>query len=456
MGIRVGTSLAGPRPQGLELSCELARWRRSSHEQASAKCIGDLCPNWLRGAWTGFRSAGRFCRHGGDRRAQPGTCVDPLLKQTPDRVASRQALPIRAEARTIARGLLTFALVVLALWTAGDFVTPVGWAAIIAIATWPIYTPVASYLSERRPPILVPLLFTIRVGLLLFAPIALATHQIAQQSQTIVSWMSQARDNGMPVPSRFEQLPIAADFLQQWWRENLTEPKGAAAWFERFNAEAAMEWTKALGGQLLHRTLMFLISLLALFLILRNGEWLAARTLETAERVFGDPAEGLAQNMVAAIRGSVNGTVVVAILEGMLIGIAYAIAGVPYWALFALLTTAFAMVPFGAWVAFTMAALVLLFSGGSVMVAALVFGWGAVVMLVGDHFIWPTLVGGATRLPFLFALIGIFGGLQTFGLIGLFVGPVIMAALLTVWREWILTSDTLQRRGPERRLDAHS
>jgi predicted PurR-regulated permease PerM len=372
--------------------------------------------------------------------------VDPLLKQAPDRVASRQTLPIRAEARTIARGLLTFALIVLALWTAGDFLTPVGWAAIIAIATWPIYVPLASLLSERRRPVLAPLLFTFLVGLLLFTPIALATHQIAQQSQMILAWMTQARDNGIPVPSWIEQLPIAADFLQQWWRENLTEPKGAAAWFERFNADAATEWTKALGGQLLHRIFMFLISLLALFLVLRNGEWLAARTLETAERVFGDPAERLAQKMVGAVRGSVNGTVVVAILEGLLIGMAYAIAGVPYWALFALLTTAFAMLPLGAWVAFTVAALVLLLSGGSVMAAALVFGWGAIVMLVGDYFIWPTLVGGAARLPFLFALIGIFGGLQTFGLIGLFVGPVVMAALLTVWREWLLAPDTPQER----------
>jgi len=133
---------------------------------------------------------------------------------------------------------------------------------------------------------------------------------------------------------------------------------------------------------------------------------------------------------------------VVAVLEGILIGVAYAIAGVPYWALLGFFTIAFAMLPFGAWIAFTVAAFVLLLSGGSVMAAALVFGWGAIVMLFGDHFIWPTLVGGAARLPFLFALIGIFGGLQTFGLIGLFVGPVIMAALLTVWREWILASGT--------------
>jgi predicted PurR-regulated permease PerM len=66
---------------------------------------------------------------------------------------------------------------------------------------------------------------------------------------------------------------------------------------------------------------------------------------------------------------------------------------------------------------------------------------GSAVMLIGDHFFWPRLVGGAARLPFLFAFIGIFGGLATFGLFGLFLGPVIMAALLTVWREWVLSAD---------------
>ena len=58
-------------------------------------------------------------------------------------------------------------------------------------------------------------------------------------------------------------------------------------------------------------------------------------------------------------------------------------------------------------------------------------------MLTGDNVVQPALIGGAARLPFLAALIGIFGGLEAFGLVGLFVGPVIMAALLTVWREWL-------------------
>ena len=65
---------------------------------------------------------------------------------------------------------------------------------------------------------------------------------------------------------------------------------------------------------------------------------------------------------------------------------------------------------------------------------------GCDLMLAGDHFVWPTLVGGAARLPFLFAFVGIFGGIAKFGLVGLFVGPRHLAALLTVWREWIVRS----------------
>ncbi len=99
------------------------------------------------------------------------------------------------------------------------------------------------------------------------------------------------------------------------------------------------------------------------------------------------------------------------------------------------------MVPFGAWAGFTAATLVLLLQGGSLLVAAGLAGFCAAVLLIGDNFIQPALIGGSTRLPFLLVLIGILGGLKSFGLVGLFLGPVIMAALLTVWREWVGMED---------------
>jgi predicted PurR-regulated permease PerM len=354
-----------------------------------------------------------------------------------DHGSKREALPLDPKARLSARVALALALVAAALWTAADFLPALIWASILAITVWPIHLWFASTIIGRRAGF-AALLSTACIGLLLFLPIALATYQIAQQSDILFAWIKQARESGIQVPEWIARLPVAADATQHWWRENLTEPRAAAAWLQSVNADKAAELVKTFGGQLLHRAFMFLVSMLALFFLLRDGYAIAQRVLVTADRIFGDPGEGLAEKLVAAIRGTVNGTVMVAITEGLLIGLAYLIAGVPNPLLFIVLTIAFAMLPFGAWAAFTLAALTLLFTGASAGAALGVFAWGAIVMLTGDHFVGPTLIGNAARLPFLFAFVGIFGGIASFGLVGLFVGPVIMAALLTVWREWVM------------------
>lgn len=73
---------------------------------------------------------------------------------------------------------------------------------------------------------------------------------------------------------------------------------------------------------------------------------------------------------------------------------------------------------------------------GATAAAVTVFAFGFAVVFVADHAIRPVLIGGATRLPFLWVLLGILGGVETWGLLGLFLGPAIMAALILLWREW--------------------
>ena len=94
------------------------------------------------------------------------------------------------------------------------------------------------------------------------------------------------------------------------------------------------------------------------------------------------------------------------------------------------------MVPFGAAVAFAIAAIVLL-AVSKVVGAVVVVVLGSIVTFVSDHFFRPVLIGGATRLPFLWVLLGILGGVTAWGLIGLFLGPAILAALILLWREWV-------------------
>jgi predicted PurR-regulated permease PerM len=328
-------------------------------------------------------------------------------------------------------------IVLLALWVARDFLAALAWAGVIAIATWPIYIRFAPLFADGRSSAISALLFTLLTGLILLVPIVVALHQIALESDAFTAWLAQLKESGIPVPAWVPRLPIAGEYLDRWWQSNLSNPKVWVEWLSAVNMDSITAWVSALGGALLHRLFLFLITLIALFLVLRDGAWLADRVLATTDRLLGNPGERLASKIASAIRSTVNGTIAVAIAEGAVIGLGYGLAGVPHPLLFTALTMAFAMLPFGAWVALAVAALVLLLQGASLLLAAGLFGFGATVMLIGDNFVQPALIGGAARLPFLLVLIGILGGIQSFGLVGLFLGPVIMAALVTVWREWV-------------------
>src|SRR3989440_10126398 len=139
--------------------------------------------------------------------------------------------------------------------------------------------------------------------------------------------------------------------------------------------------------------------------------------------------------MIAAVHGTVSGLVLVGLAEGILLGIAYVAAGLPYPATFGAVPAVAAVIPFAAPVVYILAGLYLL-AIGNTMGGIVILVFGSIVVFVADHFIRPFLIGGAARLPFLLVLLGILGGLETMGFIGLFLGPAMMAALVALWREW--------------------
>jgi len=347
-----------------------------------------------------------------------------------------------SRARAAAQTIIAIAIVLLALWVACDFLVALAWAAVIAITAWPLYVRFAGVVFGGCSPTVAPLLFTLLTGLVLLASVV----STGIRSRREVTPSCERSINCRRVARRsrpwLAQLPIAGAYLDLWWRSNLGNPEVLVEWLRGVNIEDLTAWTSTLGGALFHRLFLFVITLIALFLVLRDGTWLADRTLATAERLLGNPGARLVSKVADATRAAtVNGTVAAAIVKGAVIGIAYVLAGVPHPLLFAVLTMALAMVPLGAWVALATAALILPFQGGTLLAAAGLFGFGAAMLLFGDNFIQPALIGGTAQLPFLPVLIGILGGIESVGLVGLFLGPVIMAALLTVWREWIGVGD---------------
>ena len=193
--------------------------------------------------------------------------------------------------------------------------------------------------------------------------------------------------------------------------------------------------TRSLGAQIVRRVVLFGFTLVALFFLFHDGRAVAAQVLAASAKLFGPRGERVARQMVASVHGTVDGLVLVGLGEGVLLGIVYYFAGVPHPVLLGALTAVAAMIPFGAPLVFGIAAAILL-ANGAVVPAVVVVAAGFVVTFVADHFVRPALIGGTTRLPFLWVLLGILGGVETFGLLGLFLGPAVMAALILLWRDF--------------------
>jgi predicted PurR-regulated permease PerM len=339
------------------------------------------------------------------------------------------------------------------LWLARGFLLELAWAVTLAVALWPLYRRATGGRKARGVRTLIPLSFVLGVALVLMIPIALVGIEAARDSEQVTQWVAQAQKGGIPPPDWLQQLPLGSRVVS-WWQAHLATPGGASQMLATINTGSVAHWTQSVAAQVASGTWFFAVTLLALFLILYDGERLAANAFRLARRFYGDFGERFVDRMGAAVRAAVNGTVLVAIGEGTLIGVGYAVAGVPRPLLFTVATIAFAMLPLGAWAAFGVATIVLLVQG-HVAAAIGLFMFGAAVMMIGDNFVQPALVGNSIELPFLWIFVATFGGLQQLGVVGLFVGPAVMAAVFFVWNEW-LGLDVAERRRSRRRAARES
>lgn len=329
---------------------------------------------------------------------------------------------------------LTMAIVASVVWVSLEFLTPIAWAAVLAIAEWPLFRRALARFPDRAG--LLAFAFTLATALLVILPLSLAAVSLAQESDTALAWLNQAQQSGIRVPSWLPGLPLAGGRLAAYWQQHIGSPEAAHALLGTVSATSVIGWTRSIGGEVARESALFLITLLALVSLLARGRQIAANARVMAIGMFGNFGREFVERITEAVRATVNGTILVSVIEGSIIGVGYTIAGVPQPLLFATFTIILALIPFGAWAAFGLASLILMGSG-HVLAGAVLFAFGATVMTIGDNVVQPSIIGSAVELPFLMALVGAFGGLAEMGLVGLFVGPVIMAALLLITKEWL-------------------
>ncbi|WP_336490579.1 AI-2E family transporter [Methylobacterium nigriterrae] len=355
--------------------------------------------------------------------------MDPRLR------AANDPGPATARQQSAARVALVLALVALGLWILQGFLPALVWAVILAIALGRLYDRAERRWPPGRHDILLPALFTLLVALVFLAPLVVLGVQAAREAHEVLDFVRSAERTGIPAPDFLQHLPFGAAQATAWWTATLSHPEAGSEILHRLDNSSVIGLSRNLGREVVRRVVLFGFSLVALFFLFRDRRAVVAQVLTACDRLFGPRGERVARQMVASVHGTVNGLVLVGLGEGALLGGVYFFAGVPHPVLLGALTAVAAMIPFGAPLVFGVAA-VLLLAQGAVAAALVVAAAGLVVTFVADHFVRPALIGGTTQLPFLWVLLGILGGVETFGLLGLFLGPAVMAALVLLWREF--------------------
>ncbi|MBV1836615.1 AI-2E family transporter [Acetobacter estunensis] len=333
-----------------------------------------------------------------------------------------------------AREVLTAFIVAIALYTIHGFLSALAWGGVFAVATWPLFRRMQERWPRHADGVLLPAICTAAMALLFLVPMLFVGLEAANEAQNVLLLMKDARHEGVPVPSWAGRIPFGSKTLVNWWRMHLSDPEAAGEFFSSFDSRG-LAMTRTLGSQLAHRGTLFFFSILTLFFLYKDGNAIMRQCTVASRRAFGRRGELIGQQIIASIHGTVAGLVLVGVGEGLVMGVAYFIAGTPHPALLGGATAIAAMIPFCAMIPVGLASTLLLVSSGT-MSAVVIFCLGAVVIFVADHLVRPTLIGGSTKLPFLWVLLGIIGGAETWGLLGLFVGPAAMATLHLLWRNW--------------------
>lgn len=331
---------------------------------------------------------------------------------------------------------LSNAIILLLLVTVFSFITPFlvpfAWGLWFAVLTWPLYLLLERHLQR---PWLSASLMLILMLILIGLPVALLFNVSASEFHRLIRFVLTANAQGLPAPEWLAGLPLIGKEAVEWWQQSLAQPQGVAALFgsqwESISG-AARAIVSVLSSWLIANLFLVLFTLIVLVCLYIHGGRIGMTLKALAPRIHPRAPE-FVQAIPVAIRATAFGMGLVAVLEGVVLGVAYAVAGLPAPALLGLLTGLMALIPGGAPLSFTLASIFLYMTGHPVNALAL-FAWGSIELFLVDKFLRPKLIGHVIRLPFLPVFVGLVGGLQMFGLLGLVYGPAVMLLAVMLWR----------------------
>jgi predicted PurR-regulated permease PerM len=314
------------------------------------------------------------------------------------------------------------------------FATVLLWAAIMSFTSWGLFKRISHWLGDRD--MLAAALLVSAMIIAIVLPLALALAAFAANAADVTRTIQHQIQDGLPMlPDWISGLPWAGERISQWWI-GLEEGDPAVLAQLKAGFLRASDYLLIAGKAAGQGLGVLLLSCVFVFFFYiggaQAGQWLALGLA----RMAGPGGAQLLDIAGRTVKSVVYGILGTAIAQGGLAAAGFALAGVPAPIVLGLGTALLSVVPFGPALLWIPAA-AWLFQSGEIFWAGFVVAWGVLVVGTADNIIKPLVIGKGTDLPFLLILLGVLGGALSFGLLGVFIGPTLLAVGYAVLKDWV-------------------
>jgi predicted PurR-regulated permease PerM len=330
--------------------------------------------------------------------------------------------------------LFVVALILLCGWIALPFLSATLWATTIVISTWPLLIRLQARLKGSRG--LATTVMTIALLLILVVPLTLAVGALVSNMDGIVLKADSLKTASLPPPPDWvAKIPLQGPQLFAKWQEAAAQGPGSLAAHLAPYGSAVLAWLMARLGGIGGMVLQFLLTVIISAILYVNGETAARGVRKFAKRLAGMQGDRAAVLAAATIRGVAMGVIITAIVQTAIATVGLAIASVPGAGLVAAAVLVFCLAQLGP-ILVMLPAIIWKFYSGDTVGGFILVGFTLVAGTI-DNFIRPVLIRKGADLPLIMIFAGVIGGLISFGVMGIFVGPVILAVTFVLLQEWV-------------------
>ena len=339
--------------------------------------------------------------------------------------------------RSVLAVLLLGMLISGTFWVLRPFLLSIIWAMMIVVATWPMMLWVQARLRRRGPAVAI---MAGTIVLVFVVPMLLAIQTLLDNTGTITRWIHALATSPIPPPPEWVTgIPLVGAKIADYWSTTAAAGKEDLAARLAPHAAAAAQWIASALGSVGMLTVQFLLTVVISVIMYTQGETASDGLIRLSRRLAGDRGERIVILAGQAIRAVALGVVVTALAQTIFAGIGLAVAGIPFAGFLTGVILLLCIAQIGPVIVLVPAVIWLFWTGATAWGAALLV-WSVFVGSM-DNVLRPILIRRGADLPMLLIFAGVIGGLLAFGIIGLFVGPVVLAVTYTLLNEWVREGD---------------